>query len=100
MPRNRNDRPDPRMNGRRDYDEDDRRKKNGMNMKKIFGISFCIVLGIVVISGAVIYRLGHDMYSSINYVADEDVRTVETPSGGSYGRNAEHGGACGRGGQR
>ena len=78
MPRNRNDRPDPRMNGRRDYDEDDRRKKNGMNMKKIFGISFCIVLGIVVISGAVIYRLGHDMYSSINYVADEDVRTVET----------------------
>ena len=78
MPRNRNDRPDPRMNGRRDYDEDDRRKKNGMNMKKIFGISFSIVLGIVVISGAVIYRLGHDMYSSINYVADEDVRTVET----------------------
>ena len=61
MPRNRNDRPDPRMNGRRDYDEDDRRKKNGMNMKKIFGISFCIVLGIVVISGAVIYRLGHDI---------------------------------------
>ena len=78
MPRNRNDRPDPRMGGRRDYGDGRRRKKNGTNMKLIFGISLCVVLGIVVISGAVIYKLGHDMYSSVNYVADEDVKTVET----------------------
>ena len=78
MPRNRNDPADPRMGGRRDYGDGRRRKKNGTNMKLIFGISLCVVLGIVVISGAVIYKLGHDMYSSVNYVADEDVKTVET----------------------
>ena len=45
MPRNRNDRPDPRMGGRRDYGDGRRRKKNGTNMKLIFGISLCVVLG-------------------------------------------------------
>lgn len=55
-----------------------RDRKPGMNMKKVFGISLCIVLGIVFISGGVIYKLGHDMYSSVNYVADEDVQVVET----------------------
>ncbi len=49
-----------------------------MNVKKVFAISFCIVLGIVFISGGVVYKLGTDLYSSINYVADEDVQMVET----------------------
>lgn len=53
-------------------------KKPGMNMKKVFAISFCIVIGVVLISGGVIYKLGHDLYSSINYVADEDIKTLET----------------------
>ena len=44
----------------------------------MFAISFCIVLGIVFISGGVIYKLGHDLYSNVNYVADEDVKRLET----------------------
>lgn len=55
-----------------------RPKKTGMNMKKVFGISLCVVLAIVGISGGLIYKLGHDLYSNINYVADEEVNTVET----------------------
>ena len=54
------------------------RKKPGMNMKKVFAISFCIVLGVVLFSGGVIYKFGHDLYSNVNYVADEDIKTVET----------------------
>ena len=73
MPRNREDHSNP-MNGRNGSGN----KKPGMNMKKVFAISFCIVLGIVFISGGVIYKLGHDLYSSVNYVADDDVKTVET----------------------
>lgn len=78
MPRNREDHSNPYTNGRGSYGNNNERKKTGMNMKKVFGISFCIVLGIVVISGGVIYKLGHDLYSNINYVADEDVQKVET----------------------
>lgn len=78
MPRNREDHSNPYMNGRNSYENNNRRKKTGMNMKKVFGISFCIVLGIVFISGGLIYKLGHDLYSSVNYVADEDVKVVET----------------------
>lgn len=77
MPRNRDDR-SYHTNDRNNYRNDNRPKKSGMNLKKIFAISFCIVLGVVLISGGVIYKLGHDMYSSINYVADQDVKTVET----------------------
>lgn len=76
MSRNREDRPYP--DGRNGYDSDNRPKKSGMNLKLVFGISLCIVLGIVLISGGVIYKLGHDLYSNINYVADEDVKVVET----------------------
>ncbi len=54
------------------------RKRPGMNMKKVFVLSFCIVLGIVFISGGIIYKLGHDLYSNVNYVADDDVTVVET----------------------
>lgn len=25
-----------------------------------------------------IYKFGHDLYSNVNYVADEDIKTVET----------------------
>lgn len=76
MSRNREDRLYP--DGRNGYDSDNRPKKSGMNLKLVFGISLCIVLGIVLISGGVIYKLGHDLYSNINYVADEDVKVVET----------------------
>lgn len=78
MPRNREDRSNPYGNGRNNYENDNRRKKSGMNVKKVFAISFCIVLGIVFISGGLIYKLGHDLYSNVNYVADEDVKVVET----------------------
>ncbi len=75
--RERDERSNP-YNGRGGYESDHKRKKSGMNMKKVFGISFCIVLGIVLISGGVIYKLGHDLYSNVNYVADEDVKRLET----------------------
>ena len=77
MPRNREDHSN-QMNGRNSYSDERKTKKNGMNVKKVFAISFCIVLGIVFISGGVVYKLGTDLYSSINYVADEDIQTVET----------------------
>ena len=77
MPRNRDDHSNS-MNGRNGYSNEMRPKKSGMNVKKVFAISFCIVLGIVCISGGVVYKLGTDLYSSINYVADEDVQVVET----------------------
>ena len=78
MARNRDDRPNPYSNGRNNFDNDNRKKKTGMNVKRVFAVSFCIVLGIVLISGGVIYKLGHDLYSNINYVADEDVKVMET----------------------
>lgn len=77
MPRDRKDRSYP-GNDRNNYRNDGRPKKTGMNLKRVFAVSFCIVLAVVLISGGVIYKLGHDMYSSINYVADQDVQTVET----------------------
>ena len=78
MPRNRDDHSNQDMNGRNNHENDHKRKKTGMNTKKVFAISFCIVLGIVFISGGLIYKMGHDLYSSINYVADDDVKVLET----------------------
>ena len=78
MPRNRDDHSNQYMNGRNNHENDHKRKKTGMNTKKVFAISFCIVLGIVFISGGLIYKMGHDLYSSINYVADDDVKVLET----------------------
>lgn len=49
-----------------------------MNLKKAFLISLCIVLGVVLISGGVVYKLGHDLYSSVNYVSDDSVTVEET----------------------
>ncbi|MCD7817533.1 MAG: LCP family protein [Lachnospiraceae bacterium] len=49
-----------------------------MNLKKSFLISLCIVLGIVLISAGVVYKLGHNLYSSINYVSDDMVSVEET----------------------
>lgn len=65
-----------RENG--DYGRKNSSKKNGMNLKKVFAISFCVVIGVVLVSGGVVYKLGHDLYSNVNYVADEDVQRVET----------------------
>ena len=77
MPRNRDDH-SQMQNGRNGYNNERKPKKSGMNVKKVFAVSFCIVLGIVFISGGVIYKLGTNLYSSINYVADEDIKMVET----------------------
>lgn len=78
MPRNRDSRPNPPRNGNGRNGSGNDNRKPGMNMKKVFAISFCIVLGVVFVSGGVIYKLGHDMYSNFNYVADDEVKTVET----------------------
>lgn len=82
MERKRDNRPNPLMSGSGNYggqpDHHNKKKKNGGQFGKIFAISLCIVLGIVIISGALIYKLGHGMYSNINYVADNDVPVVET----------------------
>jgi LCP family protein required for cell wall assembly len=78
MPRNREDHSNPYTNGRNNYDNDNGRKKKGMNARKVFAISFCVVMGIVLVSGGLIYKTGHDLYSNVNYVADEDVKVVET----------------------
>ena len=75
MPRNRGDHSDPYMNGNNGYNNG---KKPGMNMKKVFAVSLCIVMGIVLVSGGLVYKLGHGLYSNINYVANEDIETVET----------------------
>lgn len=82
MERKRDNRPNPLMSGSGNYggqpNRDNRKKKKGGQFGKIFAVSLCIVLGIVIISGALIYKLGHGMYSNINYVADNDVPVVET----------------------
>lgn len=76
MSRNRGDHSDPyMMNGNNGYNNG---KKPGMNMKKVFAISFSIVMGIVLVSGGLVYKLGHGLYSNINYVSDEDIQTLET----------------------
>lgn len=78
MPRNRDERSNPYNNGRNQYENDNKPRKTGMNTKKVFAISFCVVMAIVFISGGLIYQLGHDLYSNVNYVADEDVKVLET----------------------
>ncbi len=52
-------------------------RNQGPNWKKILGISLCIILGIVAIGGGVIYYIGHNLINLSNYVADEDVQTVQ-----------------------
>ena len=88
MPKNRDDRSGSMGDGKNGSGN---RKKPGMNMKKVFAISFCIVLGVVLISGGVIYKFGHDLYSNVNYVADRGHQDRRDASGGSCGRNAQHG---------
>ncbi len=77
MSGNRRNQSNPYMNDRDRYNNE-KPKKTGMNMKKVFVISLCAVLVVVGVSGGVIYKLGHDLYSNMNYVADEEVNTVET----------------------
>ncbi len=78
MPRNRDNHSGPYMNGRNGAGSSNNGRKPGMNLKKIFAISFCIVIGIVLISGGVIYKLGRGLYSNLNYVADDEVQVMET----------------------
>ncbi|MCD7745512.1 MAG: LCP family protein [Lachnospiraceae bacterium] len=49
-----------------------------MNLKKTFLISFCIVIGVVLVSGGLVYKLGHDLYGNVNYVSDDTVTVEET----------------------
>ncbi len=82
MAGNRSDRPDSRRGRGGNYNRSGRipegRKRNRSNLGKAFAISFCIVLGVVFISGGVVYKFGHGMYSNLNYVADEDIKIEET----------------------
>lgn len=78
MPRNRDNRPYPDDRGRNSYGNEPDGKKPGMNVRRVFAVSLCLVLGIVLLSGGLVYKLGHGIYSNIHYVADEDVQTVET----------------------
>ncbi|MCD8012963.1 MAG: LCP family protein [Lachnospiraceae bacterium] len=55
-----------------------RQEKYVMNLKKTFLISFCIVIGVVLVSGGLVYKLGHDLYGSVNYVSDDTVTVEET----------------------
>lgn len=77
MSRNKGERSGDRRDSRGDYDTR-RPTKTGTNLKKIFVISFCIVLGVVLVSGGLIYKLGHGLYSNVNFVADEEVKVLET----------------------
>lgn len=79
MPENRRNRSNPQMSDRntRGRGGENRPKKTGMNMKKVFAASFAVVLLIVAVSGGLIYKFGHELYSNVNYVADEEVQTVE-----------------------
>ncbi|MDO5346599.1 MAG: LCP family protein [Lachnospiraceae bacterium] len=63
----------------RRYDDNPLMNENnqGPNWKKVLGISLCIVLGIVMIGGGVIYYVGHNLFSLSNYVADNDVQKVD-----------------------
>ena len=78
MPRNRDNHPYSDDRGRNNYGNEPGGKKPGMNVKRVFAVSLCLVLGIVLLSGGLVYKLGHGMYSNINYVADEDIKVVET----------------------
>ncbi len=50
----------------------------GPSWGKIWGITLCVILGIVVAGSAGIYYFGHNMISRMNYQADEDVQQFET----------------------
>ena len=50
----------------------------GPSWGKIWGITLCVILGIVVAGSAGIYYFGHNMISRMNYQADEDVKQFET----------------------
>ena len=60
------------------YDQEGGRKKKSSGLLKVFFISLFCVLAVTGISGGLIYRFGHDMYTNVNYVADEDIKVVDT----------------------
>ncbi len=49
-----------------------------MHFRRIFIISLCIVIGVVCISGGLVYQFGHDLYSNVNYVSDDTITIAET----------------------
>ncbi len=49
----------------------------GPNWKKVLLISLAAVLLVVIAGGGIIYYVGHDLISLSNYVADEEVKTIE-----------------------
>lgn len=52
--------------------------RRGPSWGKIWGITLCVILGIVVAGSAGIYYFGHNMINRMNYQADEDVQQFET----------------------
>lgn len=54
-----------------------REEPEGPNWKKVLLISLVSVLLVVAAGGGVIWYVGHDLISLSNYVADEDVKTID-----------------------
>lgn len=52
--------------------------RKGPSWGKIWGITLCVILGIVVAGSVGIYYFGHNMITRMHYQADEDVRQFET----------------------
>ena len=66
------------MSRKRDQNPLMGRESSGPNWGRICAITLCIVLAIVGVGSAAIYYLGHNLISKTNYLADEDVRQVDT----------------------
>ena len=66
------------MSRKRDQNPLMGRESSGPNWSRICAITLCIVLAIVGVGSAAIYYLGHNLISKTNYLADEDVRQVDT----------------------
>ncbi len=66
------------MPGRRDDNPLMQGGRKGPSWGKVWGITLCVILGIVVAGSVGIYYFGHSMISKMNYQADEDVKQFET----------------------
>ena len=63
--------------------------RKGPSWGKIWAITLCVILGIVVAGSAGIYYFGHNLISRMNYQADEDVQQYETLPEEAYADQTE-----------
>lgn len=63
--------------------------QRGPRWGKIWAITLCTILGIVVAGSAGIYYFGHNMINRMNYQADEDVQQFETLPEEAYSAETE-----------